>query len=87
MLLLSLLRLLAAGITSLAIPGVSAQEECWSGTQMTCRNAFADKDLAHIAITKACEAMPSCTPGTTPSPSTVTGTYTSHFLWPPQNSC
>ncbi|KAF2448341.1 hypothetical protein P171DRAFT_481416 [Karstenula rhodostoma CBS 690.94] len=65
--------LLAAGITSLAALPVPAQENCWSSTQITCRNAFAKKDAAHTAITKACEAMSTCTPGTTPSPATVTG--------------
>ncbi|OAF99421.1 uncharacterized protein CC84DRAFT_1223094 [Paraphaeosphaeria sporulosa] len=57
----SLLTLAAAGLTFLT---VSAQD-CWSSSRITCRNAFANKTAAHNAITAACDAMPSCAPGTT----------------------
>ncbi|KAL5383794.1 hypothetical protein PMIN06_007292 [Paraphaeosphaeria minitans] len=58
----SLRTLLTAGLAS---PTVSAQADCWSGPKITCRNAFADRTAAHNAITAACDAMPSCAPGTT----------------------
>lgn len=68
----TLLTLLGIGLPVLP---VSAQSDCWTTTKPTCRNAFANKDAAHTAIAKACDAIPTCTPGTPPSPATVTGTH------------
>lgn len=88
--LLSLLSVLAIGITSVtAAVTATPQEDCFTGGDVRCwqsgRTLYADKDKALTAITQACGKM-KCTYGTMPSPKTVTGkTHTfSQSLQTPQ---